>query len=69
MFGIGFIIIGILVLLQTFGVFGAISPGIIWGIAFIVIGLMMASRRSMRRNRRQEWMAKRHDKQKGQDEQ
>jgi hypothetical protein len=62
MFGIGFIIIGIILLLQAAGIFGAISPGIVWGIVFIVIGIGIASRHSMRRKRRHEWMAKRHQK-------
>jgi hypothetical protein len=65
MFGIIFIVIGIIILLQAYGVFGALSSGIIWGVAFIIIGITLALRRSARRNRRAEWLAehrrKRHE--------
>lgn len=58
MFGIGFIIIGIIVLLQTAGFLTGISGGVVWGVAFILIGIMMIARRSMRRERRRKWMIK-----------
>jgi hypothetical protein len=62
MFGLGFILIGIVILLQAAGVFGNLSPALVWGITFILIGIIIASRSSMRRKRRAEWMAKRREK-------
>jgi hypothetical protein len=62
MFGIAFIIVGVIVLLQTLGVFGTLSGGIIWGTAFVLIGILMMFRQSMRHKRRTEWLGKHHEK-------
>jgi hypothetical protein len=60
MFGFAFIIIGIVLLLQAAGAFGTVSAGVIWGVVFILIGISIAIRRSVRRKRRMEWMARHH---------
>ncbi|HEX4104506.1 MAG TPA: hypothetical protein VHZ04_03490 [Candidatus Paceibacterota bacterium] len=64
MFGLIFIIIGVLVLLQYYGVVGAFS-GLVWGIIFIAAGLLIFARRMARRRRRTEWMARREQNQNG----
>ena len=56
MFGIGLIIIGIIVLLETFGVLTGNVAGIVWGVALIAIGIAMFVRRAHRRERRMRWM-------------
>ncbi len=62
MVGIGLIIIGIIILLETFGVISGIPAGIVWGGALIVIGIMIIVRRSIRREQRMRWMAARREK-------
>jgi len=56
MFGGIFIIVGIIILLEVTGVISASASGLVWGIAFIAIGVMMMIRRTMRQGRREEWM-------------
>ena len=60
MFGIGLIIIGVVILLQVAGLLPA--SGIVWGIVLILIGVMMVIRRSIRRNRRRQWMMEHREK-------
>lgn len=58
MIGIAFIVIGIIVLLETLGILTGVSAGFVWGAAFIIIGIAMVMRRNTRRKRRMEWIAK-----------
>lgn len=61
MFGIAFIIVGIIILLQALGYLGSISAGVVWGIAFIVIGISFALRHAARHKRWEERRAKRRE--------
>lgn len=58
MFGIGFIIFGLLVLFHAFGYFGQGSGSTIWGIILIVIGIALGLAQLSRRERRARWIAK-----------
>lgn len=62
MFGIGLIIVGIIVLLETFSVISGFPAGIVWGVALIGIGIMSMARRSMGAKRRARWMADRRER-------
>lgn len=62
MLGIILIIIGGLMLLSAFGVIGPIlGNGTVLGVVLILLGIMMLVRRSMRRGRRAEWIARRRE--------
>ncbi|HVO28505.1 MAG TPA: hypothetical protein VMT81_00785 [Candidatus Paceibacterota bacterium] len=66
MIGIIFIIIGAVLLLESLGVFGSFSGGMLWGIVLLAIGILLMVRGSARRRRRQEWMERRRERRQGQ---
>jgi drug/metabolite transporter (DMT)-like permease len=59
MFGLGFILIGVLILLRAYGFLTSVSDPIFWGVGLIVVGIIVFAGRSMRRQRRREWIAQR----------
>jgi membrane-bound ClpP family serine protease len=56
MFGIILIIVGIIILLDTFGVLAGIPSGVVWGTALIILGIIVLVRREARRRRRARWI-------------
>lgn len=57
MFGIGLILVGILILLRSYGFLRSVSDPAFWGVAFILIGILIMACHAMRRQRRREWIA------------
>ena len=65
MFGVGLIIVGIIILLETFGIISGVPAGIVWGVALIALGIMILVRRSVRHQRRMKWIVERREKKQG----
>ncbi len=56
MFGLILVIVGIIILLDTFGILAGVPSGVVWGTAFVVFGIIIMVRRHLRRTRRMRWM-------------
>lgn len=64
MFGFILILIGVIAILQYYGVIGPLS-GLVWGIIFIALGVFISIRSSARRQRRADWIEKRRARKQG----
>ena len=64
MFGLLFIVIGAIIILQYYGVVGVFT-GLTWGLIFIILGVLLFLRAHARRERRRAWIAE-HRRMQGQ---